>query len=110
MVKTKKKLLYIIIFLFIFKPLLAEESWYQTAANLHKEWAKTYHTVSDIERYTNIHKSVIGKAVKLKPIHGGIHHHSSHGQVSKESSLFNSEPRPSRFRCNTTVPARHCTN
>ncbi len=67
MVKNKKKLLYIVIFLFIFKPLLAEESWYQTAANLHKEWAKTYHTVSDIERYTNIHKSVIGKAVKLKP-------------------------------------------
>ena len=46
---------------------MAEESWYQTAANLHKEWAKTYHTVSDFERYTNIHKLVIGKEVELKP-------------------------------------------
>ena len=46
---------------------MAEESWYQTAANLHKEWAKTYHTVGDLERYTNIHKSIIGKDVKLKP-------------------------------------------
>ena len=43
MVKTKLKFLFILIFFFIFKPLLAEESWYQTAANLHKEWAKTYH-------------------------------------------------------------------
>ena len=67
MVNTKLKLLYILLSLFIFKPLLAEESWYQTAANLHKEWAKTYHTVSDLERYTNIHKLVIGKDVKLKP-------------------------------------------
>ena len=32
-----------------------------------KKWAKTYHTVSDIERYTNIHKLVIGKDVELKP-------------------------------------------
>ena len=55
MVKNKLKFLLILIFFFIFKPLLAEESWYQTAANLHKEWAKTYHTVKDIERYTNIH-------------------------------------------------------
>ena len=55
MVKLKLKLLYIIISFLIFKPLLAEESWYQTAANLHKEWAKTYHKVSDLERYTNIH-------------------------------------------------------
>ena len=46
---------------------MAEESWYQTAANLHKEWAKTYHTVSDLERYTSIHKLVIGKDVELKP-------------------------------------------
>ncbi|MDC0031639.1 hypothetical protein OAI92_03650 [Candidatus Pelagibacter sp.] len=67
MVNTKLKLLYILLPLFVFKPLLADESWYQTAANLHKEWAKTYHTVSDLERYTNIHKLVIGKDVKLKP-------------------------------------------
>ena len=67
MVKFKLKLLYILLLLFIFKPLLAEESWYQTAANLHKEWAKTYHTVSDLERYTSIHKLVIGKDVELKP-------------------------------------------
>ena len=33
MVKLKLKLLYIIISFLIFKPLLAEESWYQTAAN-----------------------------------------------------------------------------
>ena len=46
---------------------MADESWYQTAANLHKEWAKTYHTVSDFERYTSIHKLVIGKEVELKP-------------------------------------------
>ena len=67
MVNTKLKLLYILLPLFIFKPLLAEESWYQTAANLHKEWAKTYHTVSDLERYTSIHKLIIGKDVVLKP-------------------------------------------
>ena len=67
MVNTKLKLLYILLPLFVFKPLLADESWYQTAANLHKEWAKTYHTVSDLERYTNIHKLVIGKDVELKP-------------------------------------------
>ena len=67
MAQTKLKLLYILVSFFIFKPLLAEESWYQTAANLHKEWAKTYHTVGDLERYTNIHKSIIGKDVKLKP-------------------------------------------
>ena len=67
MVKTKLKFLFVLISFFIFKPLLAEESWYQTAANLHKEWAKTYHTVSDFERYTNIHKLVIGKDVELKP-------------------------------------------
>ena len=67
MINTRLKLLYILLFFFIFKPVLAEESWYQTAANLHKEWAKTYHTVSDLERYTNIHKLVIGKDVELKP-------------------------------------------
>ena len=64
---VKLKLLYILISFFILKPLFAEEGWYQTAANLHKEWAKTYHKVSDIERYTNIHKLVIGKDIKLKP-------------------------------------------
>ena len=67
MVNTKLKLLYILLPLFVFKPLFADESWYQTAANLHKEWAKTYHTVSDLERYTSIHKLVIGKDVELKP-------------------------------------------
>ena len=67
MVKIKLKLLYILLSFFIFKPLLAAESWYQTAANLHKEWAKTYHKVGDLERYTNIHKLVIGKDVELKP-------------------------------------------
>jgi len=67
MVISKFKLPFILISLFIFKPLLAEESWYQTASNLHKEWAKTYHKVSDLERYTNIHKLVIGKDVELKP-------------------------------------------
>jgi len=67
MVNTKLKLLYILLPLFVFKPLFADESWYQTAANLHKEWAKTYHKVSDLERYTNIHKLVIGKDVELKP-------------------------------------------
>ena len=67
MVNTKLKLIYILLPLFIFKQLLADESWYQTAANLHKEWAKTYHKVGDLERYTNIHKLVIGKDVELKP-------------------------------------------
>jgi len=67
MVNTKLKLLFILLPLFVFKTLSADESWYQTAANLHKEWAKTYHTVSDLERYTNIHKLVIGKDVELKP-------------------------------------------
>ena len=64
---VKLKLSFILLCLFIFKPLLAEESWYQTAANLHKKWAKTYHTMSDLERYTKIHKLVIGKDVELKP-------------------------------------------
>ena len=57
--KNKLKISIIFFCLFIYKPILAEESWYQTAANLHKEWAKTYHTVGDLERYTNIHKSII---------------------------------------------------
>ena len=63
---NKIKIIYPNIF-FILNPLSAEESWYQTAANLHKEWAKTYHTLGDLERYTKIHKSVIGKNVNLKP-------------------------------------------
>ena len=67
MVKIKIKLLYILLSFFIFKPMLAEESWYQTAANLHKEWAKNYHKVSDLKRYTDIHKLVIGKDIILKP-------------------------------------------
>ena len=67
MVKFKLKLSIILLGLFIFKPLSADDSWYQTAANLHKEWAKTYHKVSDLERYTNIHKLVIGRNVELKP-------------------------------------------
>ena len=46
---------------------MAAEDWYETAAKLHKEWAKTYHKEGDLERYTNIHKLVIGKDVKLKP-------------------------------------------
>ena len=53
MINTKFKLFYLLIPFLIFNPLLADESWYQTAANLHKEWAKTYHKVSDLERYTN---------------------------------------------------------
>ena len=65
--KIKLKISIIFLCLFIYKPILAEESWYQTAANLHKEWAKTYHKVSDFERYTNIHKLVIGRNVELKP-------------------------------------------
>ena len=63
----KLKLLFILIFFFILNPVTAEESWYQTAAKLHKEWAKSYHKESDLERYTNIHKLVIGKDVELKP-------------------------------------------
>ena len=61
------KLLFILISFFILNPVTAEESWYQTAAKLHKEWAKSYHKESDLERYTNIHKLVIGKDVELKP-------------------------------------------
>ena len=49
------KLLFILISFFILNPVTAEESWYQTAAKLHKEWAKSYHKESDLERYTNIH-------------------------------------------------------
>ena len=40
------KFLLILISFLIFKPLLAEESWYQTAANLHKKvtnWGKKKH-------------------------------------------------------------------
>jgi len=65
--KNKLKISIFFLCLFIYNPILAEESWYQTAANLHKEWAKTYHKVSDFERYTNIHKLVIGRNVELKP-------------------------------------------
>jgi len=65
--KIKVNLLFILLFLLVFKPLLAKESWYQTAAKLHKEWAKSYHKIKDLERYTNIHKLVTGKDVELKP-------------------------------------------
>ena len=67
MVKIKLNLLFVLLSLLIFKPIIAEESWYQTAAKLHKEWAKSYHKVEDLERYTNIHELVTGKNVKLKP-------------------------------------------
>ena len=87
MVNTKLKLLYILLPLFVFKPLLADESWYQTAANLHKEWAKTYHSVSDLERYTNIHKLVIGKDVELKP--GKVSFPGYPNQVSLKAKINN---------------------
>ena len=84
---TRLKLLYILLPLFVFKPLLADESWYQTAANLHKEWAKTYHKVSDLERYTNIHKLVIGKDVELKP--GKVSFPGYPNQVSLKTKVSN---------------------
>ena len=87
MVNIKLKLIYILLPLFIFKPLLADESWYQTAANLHKEWAKTYHKVSDLERYTNIHKLVIGKDVELKP--GKVSFPGYPNQVSLKAKINN---------------------
>ena len=62
-------------------------SWYQTAANLHKEWAKTYHTVSDLERYTSIHKLVIGKDVELKP--GKVSFPGYPNQVSLKAKINN---------------------
>ena len=37
MINTRLKLLYILLPLFIFNPLFAEESWYQTAANQKAE-------------------------------------------------------------------------
>ena len=40
--------------------------WYDTASDMHKEWAKEYHTEEDSVRYTNIHNDVIGHDVKLK--------------------------------------------
>ena len=87
MFKIKIKLLYILLSLFIFKSVLADESWYQTAANLHKKWAKTYHTVSDLERYTNIHKLIIGKDVELKP--GKVFFPGYPNQVSLKSKISN---------------------
>ena len=87
MVNTKLKIIYILLPLFILKPLLADESWYQTAANLHKEWAKTYHKVSDLERYTNIHKLVIGKDVELKP--GKVSFPGYPNQVSLKTKVSN---------------------
>ena len=87
MFKIKIKLLYILLSLFIFKSVLADESWYQTAANLHKKWAKTYHTVSDLERYTNIHKLIIGKDVELKP--GKVFFPGYPNQVSLKAKISN---------------------
>ena len=87
MINTRLKLLYLLLFFFIFKPVLAEESWYQTAANLHKEWAKTYHTVSDLERYTSIHKLIIGKDVELKP--GKVFFPGYPNQVSLKAKISN---------------------
>tara|TARA_B100001113_G_scaffold131749_1_gene107754 strand:+ start:1400 stop:2413 length:1014 start_codon:yes stop_codon:yes gene_type:complete len=42
------------------------KTWYDTASDMHKEWAKEFHTEKDSVRYTNIHKDVIGHNVKLK--------------------------------------------
>ncbi len=67
MSKYKQILFYIFFFFFFLKTPLSAESWYETAAKLHKEWAKTYHKVGDFERYINIHKLVTGKDVELKP-------------------------------------------
>ena len=67
MTKNIINILNIVIFLFFVVSPLSANEWYAKAAKLHKEWAKTYHKVSDLERYTNIHKLVIGKDIKLKP-------------------------------------------
>ena len=67
MCKNINNLIYIIFFLFLLMTPLSADEWYAKAAKLHKEWAKTYHKVSDLERYTNIHKLVIGKDIELKP-------------------------------------------
>ena len=85
MINTKFKLFYLLIPFLIFNPLFADEGWYQTAANLHKEWAKTYHKVSDLERYTNIHKLVIGKDVELKP--GKVFFPGYQNQVSMKTKI-----------------------
>jgi len=61
MTKNILNILNIVIFLFFVVSPLSANEWYAKAAKLHKEWAKTYHKVSDLERYTNIHKLVIGK-------------------------------------------------
>ena len=67
MIKNIFKILNFVIFLFLVVTPLSASEWYAKAAKLHKEWAKTYHKVGDLERYTNIHKLVIGKDVELKP-------------------------------------------
>ena len=41
MLNIKQNLLYVLLVLVFFKPLAAAESWYETAAKLYKEWAKT---------------------------------------------------------------------
>ena len=72
MSKNILKLLNIIIFLFFFVAPVSASEWYAKAAKLHKEWAKTYHKVSDLERYTNIHKQVI-KILNSYLIHYILH-------------------------------------
>tara|TARA_E500000081_G_scaffold152386_1_gene184478 strand:+ start:130 stop:1140 length:1011 start_codon:yes stop_codon:yes gene_type:complete len=44
----------------------AKAGWYETASEMHKEWAKEFHTEKDSVRYTNVHNDVIGHNVKLK--------------------------------------------
>ena len=71
MVNTKLKLLYILLPLFVFKPLFADESWYQTAANLAQRMGQNLsYLSSDLERYTNIHKLVIGIRCRIKTRQG----------------------------------------
>ena len=87
MSKNILKLLNIIIFLFFFVTPVSASEWYAKAAKLHKEWAKTYHKVSDLERYTNIHKQVIGKDVKLKP--GKVYFPGYPNQLSMNVNVSN---------------------
>ena len=47
MTKNILNILNIVIFLFFVVSPLSANEWYAKAAKLHKEWAKTYHKVSD---------------------------------------------------------------
>ena len=67
MIKNIFKIINFVIFSFFVVTQLSASEWYAKAAKLHKEWAKTYHKVGDLERYTNIHKLIIGKDIKLQP-------------------------------------------